>query len=105
MAEPLIQVTADGLYCVPGGFHVDPWRPVERAVVTHGHSDHLCRGCKSYLVAQPGELVARARLGPEGNIDTLPYGHDLEHNGVRITLLPAGHLLGSAQVPIQVLEF
>ena len=68
--NPLLRVTDVGLYCEQGGFFIDPWRPVDRAVVTHAHADHLCRGCGNYLVARDGVFVTRARLGREcGNRD------------------------------------
>ncbi len=96
----LVQSTDRGLYCPPGDFFIDPWRPVARAVITHAHRDHLCDGCQSYLTAAAGEGILRARLPAGTQIDTLPYGQSIEHNGVRITLHPAGHILGSAQVAL-----
>jgi putative mRNA 3-end processing factor len=101
MAEDLVQTTADGLYCPPGSFFIDPWRPVERAVITHGHRDHLCDDCRSYLTASAGVRVLRTRLGPDARIDTVAYRQAIEHNGVRISLHPAGHVLGSAQVRLE----
>ncbi len=97
----LIQTTDQGLYCAEGDFYVDPWRPVERAIVTHAHSDHAAFGSKRYLTAQPGERVLRTRLGPEAIIKTLPYGEPLDVNGVRVSLHPAGHILGSSQVRVE----
>jgi putative mRNA 3-end processing factor len=90
MSEPLLQVNDNGLYCPPGDFYVDPWRPVGRAVITHAHADHARAGCGRYLAALPGARVLRTRLGPEAVIDTLPYGQAVEHNGVRISLHPPG---------------
>jgi putative mRNA 3-end processing factor len=98
---PLLQLTDSGLYCPAGDFFIDPWRPVGRAVVTHGHSDHARRGCRRYLAARPGARVLRTRLGEDAAIDTVPYGAVVEHNGVRIALHPAGHILGSAQVRLE----
>jgi putative mRNA 3-end processing factor len=98
---PLIQVTSSGLYCEQGGFFIDPWRSVDRAVVTHAHGDHLHWGCQRYLVAAEGLTVTRARLQPDSAIDTLPYGETIEINGVRISFHPAGHILGSAQVRLE----
>ena len=97
----LIESTARGLYCAAGDFHIDPWRPVERAVITHAHSDHARPGSASYLCAAPGLAVLRTRLGEEASIQALPYGEAIERNGVRISLHPAGHVLGSAQVRIE----
>jgi len=80
---------------------VDPWRPVDRAVVTHAHSDHACPGSRAYLTAKPGEALLRARIGSEGAIQPLDYGEAVTMNGVRVCLHPAGHILGSAQVRIE----
>jgi len=95
---PLLVSTDDGLYCPTGDFHIDPWRPVERAILTHAHADHAVRGCHQYLAAATGEPVFRARLGADADITPLPYAQSLDHNGVRVSLHPAGHILGSAQV-------
>ena len=93
----LIVQRPEGLYCPPGDFFIDPWRPVARAVITHAHADHARMGHGHYLAAAPAEGVLRARLG-EINLETLPYGQPLSHNGVKVSLHPAGHVLGSAQV-------
>lgn len=98
---PLLQTTERGLYCAAGDFFIDPWQPVDRAVVTHAHGDHLVRGCQHYLASAAGEMVLRARLDPDPPLTPLPYGETVEHGGVRITLSPAGHILGSAQVRLE----
>jgi putative mRNA 3-end processing factor len=97
-----LQLTDRGLYCEAGDFHVDPWRPVERAVITHAHADHATWGCRHYLTSAEGEHVLRARVGREASIQTLPFGADLALNRARISLHPAGHILGSCQVRIEV---
>jgi putative mRNA 3-end processing factor len=96
----MVVVRREGLYCVPGDFYIDPWRPVARAVITHGHSDHARIGHGHYLAAAPGLGILRARLGAIA-ADGLAYGETVEHNGVRISLHPAGHVLGSAQVRME----
>lgn len=96
----MVVVRREGLYCVPGDFYIDPWRPVARAVITHAHSDHARQGHGHYLTAQPGADILRARLGAIA-VDGLAYGATVEHNGVRISLHPAGHVLGSAQVRME----
>ncbi len=101
MNAPLLAATAHGLYCAAGDFYIDPWLPVQRAVITHAHSDHARPGSRSYLAAAPGLPVLRARLGPEAAIETLPYGETATVNGVQLSLHPAGHLLGSAQVRVE----
>ena len=90
----------EGLYCPPGDFYIDPWRPVERAVITHAHGDHARTGNTHYLAAAAGEGVLRARLG-EVDLQVLPYGEAVTHHGVRLSFHPAGHVLGSAQVRLE----
>jgi putative mRNA 3-end processing factor len=99
--SPLLQVTDVGLYCEHGGFFIDPWRPVDRAVVTHAHADHLCRGCGAYMIAESGLSVARARLDEQAAVEAVRYGSAIEINGVRVSLHTAGHILGSAQVRLE----
>jgi putative mRNA 3-end processing factor len=101
MEPPLLQLTDKGLYCLPGDFYVDPWQPVERAVITHAHADHAHRGCHSYLASQEGEHIFRMRLGEEAALETVPYGKVVQRNGTRVAFHPAGHILGSAQVRIE----
>jgi len=96
----VIVVRPEGLYCPPGDFFVDPWRPVERAVITHAHGDHARAGSLRYLAARPSAPVLRARL-PGSALDTLAYGDRLRVRDVVVSLHPAGHVLGSAQVRIE----
>ena len=97
----ILELTDNGLYCAGGDFYVDPWRPVDRAVITHAHSDHACPGSRAYLTARPGEALLRARAGGEAAIQALDYGESVVLDGVRVSLHPAGHILGSAQVRIE----
>ena len=96
----MVVARKEGLYCVPGQFYIDPWRAVERAVITHAHADHARVGHGKYLATEAGENVLRARLG-EIDLHTLAYGDTVVHNGVTISLHPAGHVLGSAQVRME----
>lgn len=96
----LVVARPQGLYCVPGDFYIDPWQPVERAVLTHAHGDHARAGHRHYLAAAPGAAIVRRRLGDIA-LDTLRYGETIEHNGVRLAFVPAGHILGSAQVRLE----
>ncbi len=99
MAHPsLLQSTDQGLYCPVADIYIDPWVAVPRAVITHAHADHLQPGCASYLVARDGLPVARARLGDAAAIQLAAYGEPIHMNGVEISLHPAGHILGSAQI-------
>ncbi len=93
----LIVQRPEGLYCPAGDFYIDPWRAVDRAVITHAHADHARGGHAHYLAAAPAEGVLRARLGGI-NLQTLAYGQRITHHGVELSLHPAGHVLGSAQV-------
>ncbi|HEY3852778.1 MAG TPA: ligase-associated DNA damage response exonuclease [Verrucomicrobiae bacterium] len=97
----LLQITDAGLYCAQGDFHIDPWQPVDFAVTTHAHSDHAREGSRHYLTEESGRLVLQERLGPEAKIEGLPYGAQITRNGVKVSLHPAGHILGSAQVRVE----
>ena len=97
----LLRLTDAGLYCAAGDFHVDPWAAVPRAVVTHAHGDHVAWGCGSYLCASDGAGVLRLRLGPDAAVEPAGYGARIDLNGVTVSLHPAGHILGSAQVRIE----
>lgn len=96
MADLVVQ-RPEGLYCPAGDFYIDPWRPVARAVITHAHADHARIGHGHYLAAAPGAGVLRQRLGAI-DLQTLAYGERITHHGVQLSLHPAGHVLGSAQV-------
>ncbi len=97
----LVIARPEGLYCPPGDFYLDPWRPVDRAVITHAHGDHARWGNRHYLAAAPGEGILRSRLGQDIDLQTLPYGERLNHHGVTLSFHPAGHVLGSAQVRLE----
>jgi putative mRNA 3-end processing factor len=96
----VIAETAAGLYCEPGGFHIDPWLPVERAVITHAHSDHARPGCGGYLCAAPGRPILQRRL-PDARIEARSYGDAITIGDVRVSFHPAGHILGSAQIRVE----
>jgi putative mRNA 3-end processing factor len=99
--EPLISVTSRGLYCAPGDFFIDPWQPVQTAIITHAHGDHLRHGSAQYYVAQPGESLARHRLGSGHTLTGIDYGVQRTFGTTTVSLHPAGHVLGSAQVRIE----
>ncbi len=100
-SEDLVVATPRGLYCAAGDFYIDPWQPVERAVITHAHSDHLRAGSSVYHLARPGESVARIRLPKDAIVVALEYGEQNTFNSTRVSLHPAGHILGSSQVRIE----
>lgn len=101
MVEALLRVTERGLYCSAGDFYIDPWQPVTRAIITHAHSDHARPGSKRYLTSTSGASLLRMRIGPVPRIVSQPFGEPLYLNGVQVSLHPAGHLLGSAQVRVE----
>jgi len=101
---PLLELTPKGLFCSAGGFHIDPWEPVERAVLTHGHGDHARPGSERYLAPEPGRAILDKRLATESgppSIETLRYGERRTIGEVSLTFYPAGHVLGSAQVRLE----
>jgi putative mRNA 3-end processing factor len=97
----LIEASRRGLYCAPGDFYIDPWRPVDRAVITHAHGDHARPGSGAYMSASKGLPVLRTRLGEDAVIEGVRYGETRSVNGVTISLHPAGHVLGSSQVRVE----
>ncbi len=102
--ETWLKPTPAGLYCVPGDFYIDPVRAVPRAVITHGHSDHARPGHAHVLATAETLAIMRTRMGAEragGNQQPLPYHVRLAMNGVGVTLVPAGHVLGSAQILLE----
>jgi putative mRNA 3-end processing factor len=101
MTSNLLQVTSDGLYCAAGDFHIDPWRPVKRAIITHAHSDHARWGCRRYLTSTEGERVLRMRMEHGAAIQAVNFGEPITINDVRVSLHPAGHILGSAQIRVE----
>ena len=102
--ETWLRVTPEGLFCLPGGFHIDPVRPVERAVITHGHADHARPGHGAVLATPETLAIMRTRLGEAGagaRRQPLRFGERVVQNGVTVRLSPAGHVLGSAQVVLE----
>jgi putative mRNA 3-end processing factor len=97
----MLTETADGLFCPAGGFYIDPWNPVARAVITHAHGDHARPGSQAYLCAAPGAGLLRRRFGGDAPIEALPYGQSQTIGDVTVTFFPAGHVLGSAQIRLQ----
>ncbi len=100
-SEPLIDVTAQGLYCRAGDFHIDPWQPVRTAVITHSHADHLRHGSAQYILARPGLGIARQRLGGDRSVTAIDYAERVSLGSTSVSLHPAGHILGSAQIRIE----
>jgi putative mRNA 3-end processing factor len=97
----LVTLTSEGLYCPLGGFHIDPWRPVERALITHAHGDHARRGSRHYDGALSGLGLLRRRLGPDAVVEGHELGAPLTLGQTTVSFHSAGHVLGSAQIRIE----
>ncbi len=95
----MLEFSERGIYCPAADIYIDPWKPVSRAVITHGHSDHARPGHEHYLATDAAAPVIRHRLG-DVTLETVVYGETRTINGVTISLHPAGHIPGSAQVRI-----
>ena len=101
--EDLLLPTPSGVCCKPGGFYIDPTRPVDKALITHGHSDHARAGHGTVLATQETLDIMRLRYGENfaGSVQAIRYGETVTLNGVTATFYPAGHVLGSAQIAVE----
>jgi putative mRNA 3-end processing factor len=101
--EDILLPTPAGVYCKIGGFHIDPTRPVDKAMITHGHSDHARAGHGAVLATQETLDLMRLRYGEAFALSTqaVRYGETVTLGGARVTFYPAGHVLGSAQIAIE----
>ncbi len=97
----VLTFTDSGIYCPAGDFHIDPWRPVAHALITHGHSDHARWGMRSYLATDQALPVIRKRLG-EITAEGIAYGERRQIGGATVSFHPAGHVPGSAQIRVEV---
>jgi putative mRNA 3-end processing factor len=97
----LLEFNDCGIYCANGGFYIDPWKPVDKAVITHAHSDHARVGNKYYLTHRLSAPILKYRLGADINIQVVEFGEHIYINGVKISFHPAGHIVGSAQVRVE----
>lgn len=100
MGDKLLVQNNAGLYCPAGDFHIDPWKPVSRALITHAHGDHAFPGSAAYLCAEPGKLPLKLRVG--NNVETVRYGEKLKLGDAHVSFHPSGHVLGSAQIRIEI---
>ncbi|MHA6325795.1 ligase-associated DNA damage response exonuclease [Roseivivax sp. CAU 1753] len=101
MHDPVLTFTDRGIYCPAGDFHIDPWRPVPRALITHGHADHARSGHASYLATEAAAPVMRYRLG-DVHLETIAMGASLRIGDADVSFHPAGHIPGSAQIRVAV---
>lgn len=97
----LLSFDDKGIYCAQAGVYIDPWQPVDKAIITHAHSDHARWGMGSYLAVHEAVPVLRFRLGQDINVQGVNYGEHININGVDVSLHPAGHIWGSAQVRLE----
>jgi putative mRNA 3-end processing factor len=97
----VIEIRPEGIYCPAGDFYIDPWKPVVKAVITHGHSDHARHGMAHYLTSRFNEPILKARLGKNISAECLDYGQAIHVKGVKVSLHPAGHIHGSAQIRME----
>lgn len=93
----LLKTNKNGIYCARADVYIDPWRPVKKALITHGHSDHARWGHQSYLCTHSAKPVIQYRL-PDAKVESIAYGETLDINGVQFSFHPAGHIIGSAQI-------
>lgn len=98
----VLTFTDRGIYCAAGDFYIDPWRPVDRALITHGHADHARPGMGSYLATPAAAPVMQYRLGETAKIETQPYQKNLQIGDATVSFHPAGHVPGSAQIKVTV---
>lgn len=97
----ILKLTSEGLYCEPGNFHIDPWKPVEKAIITHAHGDHAHWGMGEYICVREAEHIMRKRIGHDSKISLFTYGEVFRLGDVEVSFHPAGHILGSSQVRIE----
>jgi putative mRNA 3-end processing factor len=98
--KDLLAFTRHGIYCEAGDFYIDPWKPVQKALITHAHSDHARPGSAHYLAHQQASAVMKLRLGEDIQLDTVTYGETRYINQVAVSFHPAGHIPGSAQISV-----
>ncbi|WP_370225660.1 ligase-associated DNA damage response exonuclease [Mesoflavibacter sp.] len=96
-----IKFTKKGIYCIPGKFYLDPWYPVDYAIISHGHADHSRLGNKHYLCHQNSKNILLHRLGKDISIETLNFNQIKTINGVKVSFYPAGHIIGSVQIKLE----
>lgn len=97
----LLQFTEKGIYCPTGKFYIDPWKPVQKALITHAHADHSRPGHQQYLAHHDSEAIMRQRLGDAIHIQTVNYDKSILINGVKVSFHPAGHIPGSSQIRLE----
>lgn len=97
----MLRFCSEGIYCVPGDFYIDPWRPVAKALITHGHADHARGGMQDYLCHHFTVPILKARIGADIRVQGIAYNEPVYLNGVKVSFYPAGHIIGSAQIRLE----
>ena len=99
MAQPLLQFTNKGIYCKPAGVYLDPWKPVHKALITHGHADHSRWGHKKYITHNDNVPIISHRLG-DINVSGVPYNDSFSINNVKFSFHPLVHIPVSSQLRV-----
>ncbi len=100
MKKPLLQFTEKGIYCAPAGVYLDPWQPVDKAIISHGHADHSRAGHQKYITHNLNIPIVKHRLG-DVVVSGVDWGETFTVNGVHFSLHPAGHIIGSSQIRVE----
>ncbi len=100
MKKPLLEFTNKGIYCAAAKVYLDPWKPVDKAIITHGHSDHSRWGHKQYITHHTNIPIIKHRLG-DINVTGKEYGESFTINNVKFSFHPAGHIIGSSQIRVE----
>ncbi|MEQ8907700.1 MAG: ligase-associated DNA damage response exonuclease [Vicingaceae bacterium] len=98
---PLLTFTDKGIFCEKAGVYIDPWKPVDYALITHAHADHSRAGNKHYLSTHLSKPIIQHRLGKDISIESVGYGESRTINGVKFSFHPSGHIIGSAQIRVE----
>lgn len=101
----IVKFTDKGIYCIPGKFYLDPWRPVDLAIISHGHGDHARWGMKKYLCHHFTKPILKIRIGDDIDVQSLGYEEPITINGVKVSFHPAGHIIGSSQIRLEYKGF
>ncbi|APY00212.1 ligase-associated DNA damage response exonuclease [Lacinutrix venerupis] len=96
-----IKFTKKGIYCIPGKFYLDPWLPVDHAIISHGHADHSRSGNKHYFCHDDSKAILQHRLGVDISIESMGYNQTRIINNVSVSFYPAGHVIGSVQIRLE----
>lgn len=97
----MLKFTPKGIYCIPGRFYIDPWKPVDFALITHGHADHARWGMKKYLCHHFTVPILKSRISKDISVQGIEYNENILINGVKVSFHPAGHIIGSAQIKLE----